>query len=148
MPIQNQSMHSTAVVETQPLGQARSAASALPSLIEIQAWLTAHLAQSLELSAEEIDLDTDFIDYGMNSVEVVNVSGELEGFLGCRLDPTLVLDYSNIRALSEHLVSGGTTTALPRYPLSQSVDPEQLRSQVDQMSDDEVDGLLSSLLSE
>ncbi|NJK41729.1 MAG: acyl carrier protein [Acaryochloridaceae cyanobacterium SU_2_1] len=146
MPIQNQFMHSTAVVE--PLNQSSSAVSSLPSLGEIQVWLTAHLAKSLDLNAEDIDLDTDFIDYGMNSVEVVNVSGELESFLGCRLDPTLVLDYSNIRALSEHLVGEGATPALSPYPADPAVNTKQLLSQLDQMSDDEVDGLLTALLSE
>lgn len=145
MPIQDNYQSTVAVAEAQPQG-AVSPLQASPTLTDIQAWLKKHLATSLEMTPEEIDIDVDFIDYGMNSVEVVNISGELEHFLGRRLDPMLVLDYSNIRELSEHLVtdnegSSPTTSALP-------ADADELLSKLDVLSDDEVDGLLNAMLSE
>lgn len=145
MPIQDNYQSTVAVAEAQPQG-AVSPLETSPKLADIQAWLKKHLATSLEMSPEEIDIDVDFIDYGMNSVEVVNISGELEHFLGRRLDPMLVLDYSNIRELSEHLVtdnegSSPTTSALP-------ADADELLSKLDVLSDDEVDGLLNAMLSD
>ncbi|QUY40945.1 acyl carrier protein [Acaryochloris marina] len=145
MPIQDNYQSTVAVAEAQSQGTV-SPLQTSPTLADIQAWLKKHLATSLEMSPEEIDIDVDFIDYGMNSVEVVNVSGELEHFLGRRLDPMLVLDYSNIRELSEHLVtdnegSSPTTSALP-------ADADELLSKLDVLSDDEVDGLLNAMLSE
>lgn len=145
MPIQDNYQSTVAVAEAQPQGTV-SPLETSPKLADIQAWLKKHLATSLEMSSEEIDIDVDFIDYGMNSVEVVNISGELEHFLGRRLDPMLVLDYSNIRELSEHLVtdnegSSPTTSALP-------ADADELLSKLDVLSDDEVDGLLNAMLSE
>lgn len=145
MPIQDNYQSTVAVAEAQPQG-AVSPLETSPTLTDIQAWLKKHLATSLEMTPEEIDIDVDFIDYGMNSVEVVNISGELEHFLGRRLDPMLVLDYSNIRELSEHLVtdnegSSSTTSALP-------ADADELLSKLDVLSDDEVDGLLNAMLSE
>lgn len=145
MPIQDNYQSTVAVAEAQPQG-AVSPLETSPTLTDIQAWLKKHLATSLEMTPEEIDIDVDFIDYGMNSVEVVNISGELEHFLGRRLDPMLVLDYSNIRELSEHLVtdnegSSPTTSALP-------ADADELLSKLDVLSDDEVDGLLNAMLSE
>ncbi|ABW25771.1 acyl carrier protein [Acaryochloris marina] len=145
MPIQDNYQSTVAVAEAQPQG-AVSPLETSPKLADIQAWLKKHLATSLEMSPEEIDIDVDFIDYGMNSVEVVNISGELEHFLGRRLDPMLVLDYSNIRELSEHLVtdnegSSPTTSALP-------TEADELLSKLDVLSDDEVDGLLNAMLSE
>jgi acyl carrier protein len=115
---------------------------------DIQAWLKNHLANSLEISPEEIDIDTDFIDLGMNSVAVVNISGELESFLGRRLDPTLVLDYSNIRALSEHLVNHAEDDSLSSSTHTLPSEVNQLLSKLDVMSDEEVDGLLQAMLSE
>lgn len=145
MPIQDNYQSTATVAETQSL-KSVSTLQASPTVADIQAWLKAHLATSLEMSPEEIDIDVDFIDYGTNSVELVNISGELEHFLGRRLDPMLVLDYANIRELSEHLVTdneGGAHTAsvLPS-------DVDQLLSKLDVMSDDEVDGLLNAMLSE
>lgn len=145
MPIQDNYQSTVAVAEAQPQG-AVSPLETSPTLTDIQAWLKKHLATSLEMTPEEIDIDVDFIDYGMNSVEVVNISGELEHFLGRRLDPMLVLDYSNIRGLSEHLVtdnegSSPTTSALP-------ADADELLSKLDVLSDDEVDGLLNAMLSD
>ena len=142
MPIQENYQSTVAVAEAQTV----SAPQTSLTVTDIQAWLIKHLATSLEMSSEEIDIDVDFIDYGMNSVEVVNISGELEHFLGRRLDPMMVLDYSNIRELSEHLVtdnegSSPMTSALP-------ADADELLSKLDVLSDDEVDGLLNTMLSE
>lgn len=145
MPIQN-NYQSTAAVAVAQSAKTDSTQQASPTVADIQAWLKNHLATSLELSPEEIDIDIDFVDYGKNSVEIVNISGELEHFLGRRLDPMLVLDYSNIRELSEHLVDDNERHSTSPSALPSDVD--QLLSKLDVMSDDEVDGLLDTMLSE
>ena len=70
----------------------------------IKSWLVSQLAERLEVEANEIDIERDFTDYGLNSIEVVNLSGELENLLGRRLPPTLLLDYPTIESLAEYLV--------------------------------------------
>lgn len=70
----------------------------------IKSWLVSQLAERLELKTHEIDIERDFTDYGLNSIEVVNLSGELENLLGRRLPPTLLLDYPTISSLAEYLV--------------------------------------------
>lgn len=70
----------------------------------IKSWLVSQLAERLELEINEIDIERDFTDYGLNSIEVVNLSGELENLLGRRLPPTLLLDYPTIESLAEYLV--------------------------------------------
>ncbi|WP_426546848.1 aminotransferase class I/II-fold pyridoxal phosphate-dependent enzyme [Dapis sp. BLCC M126] len=70
----------------------------------IKSWLVSQLAERLEVDTSEIDIERDFIDYGLNSIEVVNLSGELENLLGRRLPPTLLLDYPTIESLAEYLV--------------------------------------------
>lgn len=69
----------------------------------IQDWLVNRLAKSLEIEPHEIDIQKDFSEYGLDSVEAINLSGELESFLGCRLSPTLLWDYQNIDALAQYL---------------------------------------------
>ena len=70
----------------------------------IKSWLVSQFAERLEIETNEIDIERDFIDYGLNSIEVVNLSGELENLLGRRLPPTLLLDYPTIESLAEYLV--------------------------------------------
>ncbi len=69
----------------------------------LQTWLADKLAGVLQTAAEDLDLDRDFADYGLDSVEAVNLSGELENFLGRRLSPTLLWDYPSISLLAEYL---------------------------------------------
>jgi 8-amino-7-oxononanoate synthase len=70
----------------------------------IEGWLIDKLADLLEIEPHEIDVQKNFSDYGLDSVEAVNLSGELESFLGSRLSPTLLWDYQNIEDLAQYLV--------------------------------------------
>ena len=57
------------------------------SVATIEGWLVSQLAERLELEALEIDLEEDFTNYGLNSIEAINLSGDLETILGRRLPP-------------------------------------------------------------
>ncbi len=116
----------------------------------IQVWLIAQLAERLGLEPDEIDLNEDFANYGLNSIEAVNLSGDLENILGRRLPPTLLWDYPNIKTLSEYLAEDTSRDASIK-PQNNNIPPEkaeELLERLDQMSDEEVDTLLSSMLSE
>ena len=73
------------------------------SQTKITNWLVTQLAKRLEVEPAAIHLEKDFVDYGLNSLEAVNLSGELEKFLGLRFSPTLLWDYPNIKTLSAYL---------------------------------------------
>ncbi len=79
----------------------------------IKSWLVSQLAERLEVDTNEIDIQRDFTDYGLNSIEVVNLSGELENLLGRRLPPTLLLDYPTIESLAEYLVEDTSEDTRP-----------------------------------
>ncbi len=116
----------------------------------ISNWLTAKLAERLELDPQTIDTQKEFIDYGLSSLEAVNLSGDLEIFLGRRLSPTLLWEYPNIDALSQALTEEGTPDVL--IGLTDNPIPvektEQLLAELDRMPDEDVDALLKSMLSE
>ncbi|OKH26695.1 8-amino-7-oxononanoate synthase [Hydrococcus rivularis NIES-593] len=76
-----------------------------PSEAEIASWLVARLAELLELDPDEINLQQDLTDYGLSSVDAVNLSGDLENFLGRRLSPTIVWEYPTVEELSQYLSS-------------------------------------------
>jgi 8-amino-7-oxononanoate synthase len=79
----------------------------------IEAWLISKIAEQLELESHQIDPQKDFTEYGLNSIEAVNISGELENFLGCRLSPTLLWDYQNIQTLARYLAESASGKIKP-----------------------------------
>ena len=72
----------------------------------IQGWLIDKLAEVLEIEPNQIDVGQDFEEYGLESAEAINLSGDLEDYLSCRLPPTLLWDYQNIETLAQYLAKG------------------------------------------
>ena len=65
--------------------------------------MIAHLAKLLQVAPDTINIRETFSNYGLSSIDVVALSGELEEWLGRRLSPTLAYDYPNILTLSRYL---------------------------------------------
>lgn len=84
----------------------------------IQGWLIDKLAEVLEIEPNQIDVRQDFEEYGLGSAEAINLSGDLEDFLGRRLPPTLLWDYQNIEAVANHLA----TTNLSQHQVNSAND--------------------------
>lgn len=129
----------------------RSALSRSPE--SIQSWLVSSLAAQLELPFDEIDIQKDFTDYGLNSIDAVNLAGGLENFLDCRLSPTLVWDYPNIQTLVQHLggmqpaATAAVATEEPPIEM-QPAEARKLLANLDKMPDETVDTLLNAMLPE
>ena len=94
----------------------------------IQGWLIDRLAEILEIEPNQIDVAQDFEEYGLESAEAINLSGDLEDYLRRRLPPTLLWDYQNIESLAQYLASGNLPT--------EQVQTEELPSIADPDSDD------------
>ena len=69
----------------------------------IQAWLVSKLSERLGIVSHEIDVREPFASYGLGSTEAVSLAGELAEWLGQKLSPALVYEYSTIEALARHL---------------------------------------------
>ncbi|MHC5729129.1 MAG: acyl carrier protein, partial [Nostoc sp.] len=72
---------------------------------EIQAWLISYLSELLELDASEIDVQVPFERYGLDSSAAIGLTGDLENFLECEVEPTILYDYPTIEILSEQLAA-------------------------------------------
>ena len=77
-----------------------------PTAESIQKWLVDQLAHRLELTAGEIDIREPFASYGVGSVQAVELTADLEQWLGRRLSPTLAWEYPNIQTLARYLAEG------------------------------------------
>ncbi|MGF1478109.1 MAG: aminotransferase class I/II-fold pyridoxal phosphate-dependent enzyme [Cyanophyceae cyanobacterium] len=98
----------------------------------ITVWLISRLAERLELQPDEIDIHKDLTEYGLDSIEAVNLSGELENFLGYRLSPTLLWDYPTVATLAQYLAENPqryqvSPESVDELPLTQG-EPQPLSS--------------------
>ena len=72
---------------------------------EIEDWMVKHVAALLEVEASSVDVDTPFRTLGLDSIAAVDMSVELEDWLGRDLPPTIAYDHPTIAKLSAHLAS-------------------------------------------
>ncbi|MGK7875070.1 MAG: hybrid fatty acyl-AMP ligase/type I polyketide synthase [Xenococcaceae cyanobacterium] len=86
-----------------PVPDATEAQAITPNSELIQAWLVSQVARRLEISPDEIDIREPFANYGLDSVQAVRLSAELEDWLGRKLAPTLAYDYPTIETLAGYL---------------------------------------------
>ncbi|OKH25124.1 beta-ketoacyl synthase, partial [Hydrococcus rivularis NIES-593] len=94
----------------------------------IQAWLVSNIAQRLGISPQEIDVREPFASYGLDSVQAVRLSAELEDWLGRKLSPTLAYDYPSIATLAAYLgqENSGTRKHTEKEISQSAVLPEPL----------------------
>ena len=65
-------------------------ASGNRSLVTIRAWLLVKCAEALGIPPESLDPSAPLSDYGLGSMQAVNLVGDLEEWLGRKLPATLL----------------------------------------------------------
>ncbi|WP_371525599.1 aminotransferase class I/II-fold pyridoxal phosphate-dependent enzyme [Streptomyces sp. NBC_01283] len=70
---------------------------------EIQAWLTARVADRLGLPVTAMDTTTPFVSLGLGSKEAVALMAELGSWLGRDLATGVVFDHPTIKEVADHL---------------------------------------------
>jgi acyl carrier protein len=73
------------------------------SATEIKEWLISYLADLLEIEPEQINVETTFSRYGLDSSVAVVLTGDLADWLGKELELRVVWDYPTIASLAQHL---------------------------------------------
>lgn len=75
-----------------------------PSTIDdLSRWLAQRVAGYLQRDAVEIDHETLFAEYGLDSVYALTFCADIEDALGITVADTVVWDYPTIRELAAHL---------------------------------------------
>ncbi len=80
---------------------------ARPTAAQIQDWLIDYLADEMQTPPETIDVYAPFETFAIDSAAAVGMTGDLEEWLGCRVDPILAYDYPTIDAMAKHLAEAG-----------------------------------------
>ena len=70
---------------------------------EVQNYIVTYLAEELQIQADSIDVTAPFEQLALDSMTAVGMTGDLEQWLGARIDPMAIYDFPTIEQLSEHL---------------------------------------------
>lgn len=84
-----------------------------PSATSLRNWMCERIAARRNLSAGEIDPDADFHSLGLDSIAVVELTGELASCFGIAVDPTIVYDFPTVSALAVELARTGAARGAP-----------------------------------
>ncbi len=75
------------------------------TISEIECWLCQKIAETLKIPKAEVDQQKSFLEYGLNSIQLMGVSGDLEKWLDQRFSPTLLWDHLTIEKTAEYVQS-------------------------------------------
>jgi 3-oxoacyl-(acyl-carrier-protein) synthase/acyl carrier protein len=77
-----------------------------PLLAAVEQAMRQLLMNELKFSAEQLaDRDMPFADYGIESIMVLQLMESLSAWVGSRLDPSLMFEFTTLGSLCEHLAS-------------------------------------------
>ena len=94
---------------------------ALRSESSIQEWLVARIAAIAQITPQEVDLDRPFAEFGMDSMQLFELSGDLQKFLGHDVSEIVAWDYPTIAKLAHYLSSPESLV-----PAGENVVPDEL----------------------
>ncbi len=133
--------------------------SHLPTQNDIKHWLLKWIAKELELSIPQIDTSNSLLEYSLSSMTAMMLVGDLEEWLKIEITPTLVWDYPSIDALVDYLAEATKNPkndksltqkevikTVDNLPSNNSNNSQALPDNLDELSEEEMDALLSELL--
>jgi acyl carrier protein len=71
--------------------------------LKISEWMIEYMADLLEIDPDEVDVETPFARYGLDSSAAVILTGDLQDWLGKEIEPTIMYDYPTIVDLANFL---------------------------------------------
>lgn len=71
--------------------------------LKISDWLVSYMSDLLEIEPDEVDVETTFARFGLDSSAAVILTGDLGTWLGKEIEPTVMYDYPTIAKLAEYV---------------------------------------------
>jgi acyl transferase domain-containing protein/acyl-CoA synthetase (AMP-forming)/AMP-acid ligase II len=93
---------------------------------DLAAWLRTRVAQVRGLSLKQVDPDVPFAHHGLESRDLVGLSGDLQAWLGRPVAATLLYDYPTISQVARHLAPGAPSPAAEALPRPRLSGPEPI----------------------
>jgi acyl carrier protein len=82
-----------------------------PARDAVQSWMVQYIASVIDVTADDIVLDRDFREIGMDSAEVVIMTGVLEEEFALEVRAELPFEHPNIAAFLDALAEKGLVAA-------------------------------------
>jgi acyl carrier protein len=79
--------------------------SRYPSRSDLIQFMVARIAERLDCPLEEINPDGDLMQLGLQSIDAVVISGELEDYIDDEIDPTILLNHRTVVQVVEALLA-------------------------------------------
>jgi 3-oxoacyl-(acyl-carrier-protein) synthase/surfactin synthase thioesterase subunit/acyl carrier protein len=98
----------TAVIDTAPSDTAVIDAGAPELLRQVQNWLVREIGELLHIRIEEIDIGSQFGEFGFDSITLTRLANRLQERCGIRLAPMLFFEHPTPERCAQHLVSEHT----------------------------------------
>ncbi|MBZ5521036.1 MAG: SDR family NAD(P)-dependent oxidoreductase [Acidobacteriia bacterium] len=95
---------------------------------EVESWLRSLIAGYLKLDPSRLDLEASLLDYGVDSVMLVQLARPIGEAVGAVLDPSILFEYPTVKAFAQWLVrehSEALSTTL-QPPPEVDVRPDEL----------------------
>jgi myxalamid-type polyketide synthase MxaE and MxaD len=90
-------------LEDEPRDTESTPAARLVTADEAERWLIQRIATRTGLTPVQVHVTTSFLEFGLGSLDAVEIAAELEQWLGRRMSPTVVYNYPCIATLAEWL---------------------------------------------
>ena len=105
--------------------------------------MTERVAMRMRLAPAQVQVTTPFLEFGMSSLDAVEIAAELERWLRRPLAPTAIYNYPTISALARWLAGSpadAPSTAEGRAVLwtLEELESDRIRDEVREMTEDEM----------
>jgi acyl carrier protein len=70
---------------------------------QLEAWMIERVSRRLKIPAHDVDPVRRLQEYGLDSLEALSLTGEIEALLGRPVEPTILWDHPTIRAVASSL---------------------------------------------
>jgi acyl carrier protein len=71
---------------------------------EISDWIVEHISEQAEIDPSEIALDTDIVNFRLDSLILVNITTDLEEWIGMELSPSIFWEMGTIAATTQWII--------------------------------------------
>ncbi|WAC10558.1 acyl carrier protein [Dyadobacter pollutisoli] len=71
---------------------------------EISGWIVERISEHAEIDPSEVALDTDIVNFRLDSLLLVSITSELEEWLGMELNPSLFWEMGTIAATTNWIL--------------------------------------------
>ncbi len=71
---------------------------------QIQEWLVNKIATELAMEEQDVDINTPFKEFGIDSITLVKLTSQIEDWLHIELDPVLMYKFETIHEISDFIL--------------------------------------------